>query len=602
MLNFSGWKVVAHDGKSATLKHEKGHEMKVSLSSLSRLQRTAIKRLADKAGLESKEEKKKTPQKRMNYDEGGEAASSGADLGMVTGKHPDAEFQKSADPDHSTTININAAQPQLGGMGGGAPAPQVPAKPNYVLQQPQLQQGNTQQPQQPGAAGATFGGAPNAGFQQGVAQQAQGLRAQEGVDIARARGSQPIEEQYIQQRQDAMKRDAALLQDFVGKTSDFDKALSSIPINPNHYQESMNTGRKISSAIGLILGGVAAGKVGSTDNPALRFLNAQIDRDIDAQKNRQENVKTIYGAYKDAYGESKTTQALTKVSMNDIYTHQAGLLAAKLGTPQARANYLQFQAAKQLENQNLYGTALNDANARGFQPPPPPTNRPQSLGQQLPSGSGQAAGQTYGSPPSPGSTGTWNEESPGILLPGSDQHYKNLQYTPKAKDQMGEISKQYDGATQADKGLAQGMEAFDRLVEETGGISGRIHRGLNPNAVAGVGAGLGAATQALGVPLPLGVGVGSAIGEGLGQAIKAGTNTSSNRQYDSDQTQLIGALSSALKGTNVGSDVIEEVAKKNSPESGDSAETLATKKKNLQHFIRSHVNTSLLKVWGLTEE
>jgi hypothetical protein len=74
------------------------------------------------------------------------------------------------------------------------------------------------------------------------------------------------------------------------------------PINENHYMENQGAGQKVANALGLILGGFKQGLVGGS-NPAMDFINSQIDRDINAQKARADQQNTIYGAYKNLYGK-----------------------------------------------------------------------------------------------------------------------------------------------------------------------------------------------------------------------------------------------------------------------------------------------------------
>lgn len=84
-------------------------------------------------------------------------------------------------------------------------------------------------------------------------------------------------------------------------------------IDPQHYFSSMTTPGKISTAIGLILGGIGAGIAGQRSNPAMDFLNAQIDRDINAQKQEMEKTHNLLRAnmeqYKNLYDATNVTRA-----------------------------------------------------------------------------------------------------------------------------------------------------------------------------------------------------------------------------------------------------------------------------------------------------
>src|SRR5580693_4204348 len=127
---------------------------------------------------------------------------------------------------------------------------------------------------------------------------------------------------------------------------DFRQYIQTNPINPNHFMESRTTGQKVGQAIGLLLGG--AGSQGGP-NPVYQYIQSQIDRDVAAQQHNVDNQKTLYGAYRDAYGDSKTAIAMAKASMNDLYDHQQKMMAAQLGTPQAMVNSQKLSAQLALD-------------------------------------------------------------------------------------------------------------------------------------------------------------------------------------------------------------------------------------------------------------
>lgn len=173
-----------------------------------------------------------------------------------------------------------------------------------------------------------------------------------------------------------------------------------------------------------------------------------------------------------------------------------------------------------------------------------------------------------------------------ILHKGAESLYRGLQYTPKARDQMGEITRQFTQAQQADKQLAQVNNIFGSLMKgaQKGGAFGRLYR---------------TGGHALGA---LGSIIGGERGAAVGEGSIAAMGTETNRLYESNKTSLFGAISSALKGTNVGDGSIHDVVNKNAPEYGDGPESLQKKHDNIVDFIRSHVDTSLLKTWHLTDQ
>lgn len=107
-------------------------------------------------------------------------------------------------------------------------------------------------------------------------------------------------------------------------------------INPNAYMENMSTAGRVSSAIGLILGGLSSGMTGK-DNPAMAFLDKQIDRNIDAQKQDMHNKATLLGAMAQRYGNMQDALKMTRAVQLDALNTQLQQNAAKLGTPMAQA-------------------------------------------------------------------------------------------------------------------------------------------------------------------------------------------------------------------------------------------------------------------------
>lgn len=596
LLDLKKWALDSSDEKCATLRHEKGHTMKIALKALPAIQREQIKRLAKSASTQHFAEG--TPDEPITAPDPAPAPT------------PSDSSDTTSAP-AGTNITINAA-----------PAAPVPAVAPMAMPAAPIapSAGGTNAPAR-GLAGEPQA-APSAPDIQGQGQsavnlQAQGIREQQGVDAEKAKAAAINEDAYIKQRQQLQQLDQKNFQELKNHTDEFRDYTAKNPINAKSYQENMGTGQKMATGLGLLLGGFKQGAFGG-NNPAADFLNKQIDRDIDAQKARSEQQKTVYGAYQHLYGDSVIATNLAKVSANDILAHQAQLAAAKLGTPQAKAAADKLAAEKSIENIQLLGVSASRLSG-------------------LKTGSIKATGGNGGSAGAAGKPGGGGEMTEGakrvkswteggdekqpkkkqpaaeldaitpILHPGAENLYKGLQYTPKAKDQMGDISRQFSQAVQADKALAQLPRVFDNLVKgsEKAGVSGRIHAGINPHAVAGalggVGAGIGMLMGGPGAAAG-GAGIGASLGEGLGHVGKAVTNTDELRSMDSDKSQLVGMINGALRGTNIGSAQIQEVVDANTPVYGDSDATLMKKRQNIAEFIKSHTETSLLKTWHLSGE
>jgi hypothetical protein len=388
-------------------------------------------------------------------------------------------------------------------------------------------------------------------------------QAQYNVDVAKGKAQANLEQGYIQQAQENQKRQQDLFNNVKGHVDDLRNYIQQHPIDPNHYWESKSTGSKVSTALGLIIGGFAGGANGGAGaNPALNFMNSQIDRDVAAQQMRLDQQKTLLGAYQDLYGKGDAAIAATKASLQDIYNHQAKQIADRLGTPQAQANFLKYMATTTpMQNKNIL-----DASG--------------SLGRAtLPMNN--ASGATATNPHLPPQPQDSSEDSDSILAPDAESRFTNqVKYDPRFKDKMGDITNQYNQAVQADKSLKSLPQTFDTLAQDAQKTKrlGRLRRETDDLS-----------------NLPFG------IGNVVTAPVHMITDTPSNREYDSARSDLLGSVSSALKGTNIGSGQIEDIVKSNSPEYGDSPADIANKKKVIMNFIKKHTDTSLLKAAKLTK-
>ena len=109
-------------------------------------------------------------------------------------------------------------------------------------------------------------------------------------------------------------------------------------INPNHYWESMNTGQKIVNAIGIIASSLSGTDVGS------KYLEAQIGRDIEAQKANLGKKETILSAlYKQTGNLNEATKMATLIQ-GEIYKDKLQQAIASNSNPQAKANLMKSLA------------------------------------------------------------------------------------------------------------------------------------------------------------------------------------------------------------------------------------------------------------------
>ncbi len=123
-------------------------------------------------------------------------------------------------------------------------------------------------------------------------------------------------------------------------------------VDPSRFLSSQTTGQRIMTGIGLILGGMGGGILGQ-ENPALKMLNAQIDRDIKAQETELGKKDNLLTANFRQYGNIKDAAQMTEVMQTDILKNQIAESAAKSQDPIVKARAKQAIGELDMKNANL---------------------------------------------------------------------------------------------------------------------------------------------------------------------------------------------------------------------------------------------------------
>jgi hypothetical protein len=225
-----------------------------------------------------------------------------------------------------------------------AQSAQKPEEPqNYDLSQ--LMQNKSSQPQ-----GDIYGtesylkaygqglGETKAGIQQQAQAEGQLGKAQAFQSEAAASHLENLNNDYAKHVSDLNQERQSLIQDIQNQH-----------IDPNHFLGSKDTLSKASTAIGLILGGLGGGLSGQ-ENPALKFLNEQINRDIEAQKLNLGKSQNLLSANIHQYGNLRDATDMTRVMQMDLLSSRLKASAANAQDPMAKARAL--QAAGQLDMQS----------------------------------------------------------------------------------------------------------------------------------------------------------------------------------------------------------------------------------------------------------
>ena len=339
-ISTKGLKKISSDQHSTTLQHPHGHHIVIAHSKLN---------------AEHAKHLREMPMVQK-FNEGGGVKPWGSD----TTQYASSELPQVNDAELAMS-NINAEPAPGMSM---ASAPEGPGAPNEPLQmgggamrQEQVQstanradlksQEAAQVPEaKPSYGNLDLGQQP----QQQPGQLAKPPTGAEGAEAAiRATKSNATLEG---QRQEAIAPNLAKMQDYSAQiladapsraehyTTEFAtirQAVQDGKINPNAYMESLSPGGKAMTAIGLILGGIGGGMT-HQGNPALEFLNKQIDRDIEGQKSDLGRKVTLFSMLKDEMGNEKMAHEMTRAAMQQNIIDTTNAMAAKSGSQIAKNN------------------------------------------------------------------------------------------------------------------------------------------------------------------------------------------------------------------------------------------------------------------------
>lgn len=236
----------------------------------------------------------------------------------------------------------------------------VGAPPADASQPPNVQQADQIAPPPPAAAQAmqqtpvTQDVNPSP-IMRGIEEEKQGLEEQYKAGAAQAQGQYAALQHDQETRDQAMGNYQARAQSLEDERQGFQQDLQNQHVDPRHYLNSMGTLGRISSAIGLILGGGAAGATGGP-NQALQMLQSNIDRDIQAQQANIGVKQSLLTANLRQFGNLRDAADMTRVMQNDAVLHQMQMAAAKAGTQAAHGNYLQAKGALDQKSAMLMAT------------------------------------------------------------------------------------------------------------------------------------------------------------------------------------------------------------------------------------------------------
>lgn len=295
--------------------------------------------------------------KMQKFSEGGEAEDNvgnddEAPSSSATTDTPVAETPEGTQQDLGMVPQF-APQPQAGPVGWQAPmlaSGQAPAE------------GAASQPVVPGANAPS----PHGFVGPGAEEQYRGMQGAAGTAAQLAKDQQAAFEQRNNFEEKFWKDHAAAIGQLDKEKAEYTQRLMDGKIQPNRYFDKMDTGKRISTVIGMILGGIGSGLTGGP-NVAMQVINKAIDNDILSQKEELGKNQTLLSLNMQKYRDLSTAEAATRLQYNLNIQTQLQAAQSKATNGLAQANlHMNLAALQNQEYQYKNTIALNMAKANSL--------------------------------------------------------------------------------------------------------------------------------------------------------------------------------------------------------------------------------------------
>lgn len=223
--------------------------------------------------------------------------------------------------------------------GSDPTTPPTPAAPSAVAQ---VAQSNGDQPTAQAAGQAAqsqdpmgYGGLQS-GLQKGFAEQKAGVASEAAAEGAQGKQTAAALDANAKLQQDQQKGYQDHFDELSSEYKNFMQDIQNQHIDPNHYWASKSTAAKVSTGLGLILGGIGAGLTGQS-NAALEFLQKNIERDVESQKANLGKSESLLNANMKQFGNLKDATDMTRIMQQGIVANQLQSIAAQNTDPVAKA-------------------------------------------------------------------------------------------------------------------------------------------------------------------------------------------------------------------------------------------------------------------------
>lgn len=395
-FDLSRFKKVSSTKESTTLKHPDGHSITIAHSPLSPKMREQVASLPMSGGKEAPKAKSTTTVPIQHMAEGGvkedlktlnaadyddastyakafTALNPGVSEGNAQAQFyidkqaqapleipkgvstADAIAAKEAEPKTDVVTPPQAAQVEAPAQPISAATSAIPGSPVAPAGAP-VTGGSQGQASPMAGANSETAALPDPTIESAYKNQVAGIAGEGAAKSALGNSQAAILKQSLPQQQQAIEH---AQQTFAAATQEYNHFIDDYKnghIDPDHYLNSQGTGEKISTAIGLILGGIGGGLT-HQENPALKFLNQQIDRDVMAQQAELGKKENLLSANLKHFGDLKTALEFTAAQQRGIVQTQLEQAAAKAQSPLARAAAQQAIGALEGQNAQVFQNA-----------------------------------------------------------------------------------------------------------------------------------------------------------------------------------------------------------------------------------------------------
>lgn len=344
-LDLSKFKKHHEDGDSVIMEHADGHQIKIAKKSLSTHLQKRLGELKFADGGEVRQLPEMTvgaaaalpdkigpDQVKRNREEATQQwEARKKQLGFADGGEvPEQSYQNQLPQGNAPSTTMTSTQP--GQLAPGQSTTQT----SPMSMEPTI--ANVAPPQQAPPQVQVPQANPMAAAQPGMNQEIQGIQAGAAAQSALGQASAKIEQAKQMQQQELMAQHQQNYMKLDQERMALQKDISDGHIDARRFINSKSDGGKIMTAIGIMLGGLGQGMARLSSNPAMDFLNKQIEQDIDAQKAELGKKQNLLAANEHQFGNLRDATNMTRVMMADQYITKLEEAKAKATTPMAKAN------------------------------------------------------------------------------------------------------------------------------------------------------------------------------------------------------------------------------------------------------------------------